>query len=192
MANKSLFSSLKALLPRATIRNEAGGPAYALGPKHALAQFAATGCFNGTYYADAESQLDTLKSLIAQVNDNVFLAKLAVYSRERAFMKDMPAALTATLAARDTVLFHQAFDRAIDNGRVLRTLFQMIRSGSVRQEESVKLTAAGIPAMAEHGLTGKAAVGVDRKRSEPEGRLPDGATNANRQRSARHVRLADR
>ena len=27
------------------------------------------------------------------------------------------------------MLFHQAFDRAIDNGRVLRTLFQMIRSG---------------------------------------------------------------
>ena len=99
MANKSLFSSLKSLLPRATVRNEAGGPAYALGPKHALAQFAATGCFNGTYYADAESQLDTLKSLIAQVNDNVFLAKLAVYSRERAFMKDMPAALTATMSA---------------------------------------------------------------------------------------------
>lgn len=129
MANKSLFSSVKALLPKTTARNDAGGPAYALGPKHALAQFAATGCFNGTFYADAESQLDTLKSLIAQVNDNVFLAKLAIYSRERAYLKDMPAALAATLAARDTVLFHQVFDRVIDNGRVLRTLFQMIRSG---------------------------------------------------------------
>ncbi len=129
MANKSLFSSVKSLLPKATARNDAGGPAYALGPKHALAQFAATGCFNGTFYADAESQLDTLKSLIAQVNDNVFLAKLAIYSRERAYLKDMPAALAATLAARDTVLFHQVFDRVIDNGRVLRTLFQMIRSG---------------------------------------------------------------
>lgn len=129
MANKSLFSSLTALLPRATARNEAGGPAYALAPKQALAQFAATGCFNGTFYADAETQLETLKSLIAQVNDNAFLAKLAVYSRERAYLKDMPAALVATLAARDTVLFHQAFDRVIDNGRVLRTLFQMIRSG---------------------------------------------------------------
>lgn len=129
MANKSLFSSMKALLPRATARNDAGGPAYALEPKHALAQFAATGCFNGTFYADAETQLDTLKSLIAQVNDNVFLAKLAIYSRERAYLKDMPAALTATLAARDTVLFQQVFDRVIDNGRVLRTLFQMIRSG---------------------------------------------------------------
>jgi 60 kDa SS-A/Ro ribonucleoprotein len=129
MANKSLFASMKALLPRATARNDAGGPAYALGPKQALAQFAATGCFNGTFYADAETQLDTLKSLIAQVNDNVFLAKLAVYSRERAYLKDMPAALAATLAARDTILFHQVFDRVIDNGRVLRTLFQMIRSG---------------------------------------------------------------
>ncbi len=129
MANKSLFSSVKALLPKATARNDAGGAAYALGPKHALSQFAATGCFNGTFYADAESQLDTLKALIAQVNDNVFLAKLAIYARERAYLKDMPAALAATLAARDTVLFHQVFDRVIDNGRVLRTLFQMIRSG---------------------------------------------------------------
>lgn len=129
MANKSLFSSLKSLLPRATSRNDAGGPAYALEPKHALAQLAATGCFNGTFYADAEKQLATLKSLVSQVNDNVFLAKLAIYSRERAYLKDMPAALAATLTARDTVLFHQVFDRVVDNGRVLRTLFQMIRSG---------------------------------------------------------------
>lgn len=129
MANKTLFSSLKSILPRATVHNDAGGPAYALEPKHALAQFAATGCFNGTFYASADTQLDTLKSLIDQVNDNVYLAKLAVYSRERAYLKDMPAALTATLAARDPVLFHQVFDRVVDNGRVLRTLFQMIRSG---------------------------------------------------------------
>ncbi|MEZ6040306.1 MAG: hypothetical protein R3C20_07355 [Planctomycetaceae bacterium] len=51
MANRTLFSSLKSILPRATVRNEAGGPAYALEPKHALPQFAATGCFNGTFYA---------------------------------------------------------------------------------------------------------------------------------------------
>ncbi len=129
MANKSVFASLKKLLPRATELNEAGGPAYALSHKQALAQLAATGCFNGTFYADAQTQLDTLKTLIAQVDDNVFLAKLAIYSRERAFLKDMPAALAAALASRDVALFHQVFDRVIDNGRVLRTLFQMIRSG---------------------------------------------------------------
>ncbi len=129
MANKSLFAGLKSLFPRATARNEAGGLAYALPPKHALAQIAATGCFNGTFYAEAEDQLETLRALIAQVNDNLFLAKLAIYSRQRAFMKDMPAALVLSLATRDTVLMQKVFDCVIDNGRVLRTLFQMIRSG---------------------------------------------------------------
>ena len=129
MPNKTLFSSIKSRLPRANSRNEAGGRAYRLSSKHALAQLAATGCFNGTYYARAGDQLDTLRSLIDQVDDNVFLAKLAVYSRERAFMKDMPAALLAVLSTRDTELMHRVFDRVVDNGRVLRTLFQMVRSG---------------------------------------------------------------
>ncbi|MFO0869165.1 MAG: TROVE domain-containing protein [Pirellulales bacterium] len=129
MANKTLFSSLKSLLPRATARNEAGGAAYALAPKHALAQLAATGCFGNTYYATAETQLDELRKLIDQVDDNVYLAKLAVYARERAYMKDMPAALLVSLSKRDTQLMHRVFERVVDNGRVLRTVFQLIRSG---------------------------------------------------------------
>jgi 60 kDa SS-A/Ro ribonucleoprotein len=129
MANRTLFSSLKSRLPRTDTRNEAGGRAYRLPPKHALAQLAATGCFNGTYYAAAESQLDELRGLIDQVDDNVFLAKLAVYGRQQAFMKDMPAALLCALSTRDRELTHRVFDRVVDNGRVLRTLFQMIRSG---------------------------------------------------------------
>ena len=90
MANKSLFSSLKSLLPRTDSYNEAGGRAYKFTPRHALAQMAATGCFNGVYYASAQSQLDEMRKLIDQVDDNVFLAKLAVYARERDYMKDMP------------------------------------------------------------------------------------------------------
>lgn len=129
MANKTLFSSLTSWLPRADTQNESGGQAYTLSPKHALAQFAATGCLNGTYYASAEAQLDTLKGLIDQVDDPVFLAKLALYSRERAFMKDMPEALLVALSKRDTVLMQRVFDRVVDNGRVLRTVLQMIRSG---------------------------------------------------------------
>lgn len=129
MASKTLFSSNQSVFPRTNAINDAGGRAYRFEPKHALAQLAATGCFNGTYYASGEEQLDALRTLVAQVQDNAFLAKLAVYARERAFMKDMPAALLAALASRETVLFHQAFDRVVDNGRVLRTLFQMIRSG---------------------------------------------------------------
>ena len=93
MANKSLFASLKSLLPRVDARNEEGARAYQLPPKQALAQLAATGCFNGTFYAQSEDQLATLLALVNQVDDNLYLAKLAIYSRERAFMKDMPAAL---------------------------------------------------------------------------------------------------
>jgi 60 kDa SS-A/Ro ribonucleoprotein len=47
MADKTLFSSIKSRLPRANARNEAGGPAYRLPAKHALAQVAATGCAEG-------------------------------------------------------------------------------------------------------------------------------------------------
>lgn len=116
MANKSLFSSLKSKLPRANARNEAGGAAYARAPKHALAQLAATGCFGNTYYATAETQLDELRKLIDQVDDNVYLAKLAVYARERVYMKDMPAALLVSLSKRDTQLMHRVFERVVDNG----------------------------------------------------------------------------
>ena len=129
MANKTLFSSIKSRFVRTNTVNEAGGRAYKFTPKHALAQMAATGCFNGTYYTRAEHQLDEMRTLIDQVDDNVFLAKLAVYARERAYIKDMPAALLVVLSKRDTELLHRTFDRVVDNGRVLRTMFQMIRSG---------------------------------------------------------------
>jgi 60 kDa SS-A/Ro ribonucleoprotein len=129
MANKTLFSSVKSWLPRANATNEAGGRAYQLAPKHALAQLAATGCFNGAYYASADTQLEELKRLIELVDDNVYLAKLSVYARDRAYMKDMPAAIVVALSKRDTVLLHRVFDRVVDNGRVLRTVFQMTRSG---------------------------------------------------------------
>ena len=148
MANTSLFSSIKSKLPRAAATNEAGGAAYALAPKHALAQIAATGCFNGTFYARGESQLVELKKLIDQVDDNTFLAKLAVYARERAYMKDMPAALLVVLSKRDPALLHRVFARVVDNGRVLRTVFQMVRSGQFGRIT----TMAGDPRIMQFGI----------------------------------------
>ena len=72
------------MFPRAKSYNEAGGRSY---------KFTATGCFNGVFYAQAKDQLDQLRRLIDQVDDNEYLAKLAVYARQRAYMKDMPAGL---------------------------------------------------------------------------------------------------
>ena len=134
MANKSLFASLTSRLPKANAVNEAGGRAYKLVPKHALAQVAATGTFGNAFYSTAETQLDEVLKLIDEVDDNQYLAKLALYARENAFMKDMPAALLVALSVRDTELMHRVFDRVVDNGRVLRTVFQMIRSGQFKNK----------------------------------------------------------
>lgn len=134
VANKSLFASANSRFPRANAVNEAGGLAYKLEPKHALAQLAATGTFGNVYYSKADTQLGEVLSLIDQVDDNVYLAKLALYAREKAYMKDMPAALLVALSVRDTELMHQVFDRVVDNGRVLRTVFQMIRSGQFKNK----------------------------------------------------------
>ncbi len=134
MANKSLFASMLGRLPQANAVNEAGGRAYKLEPKHALAQVAATGTFGNTFYSTAEMQLDEVLKLIDEVDDNQYLAKLTLYAREKAFMKDMPAALLVALSVRDTELMHRVFDRVVDNGRVLRTVFQMIRSGQFKNK----------------------------------------------------------
>src|SRR5581483_3713051 len=109
---------------------EAGGRAYAFTPKHALAQYAATGCFNATFYASAEEQLAKVLELCQQV-DAEFIARTAVFCRERGFMKDIPALLVAILSVKDRDLFRAVFPRVIDNGKMLRNFVQIMRSGTV-------------------------------------------------------------
>jgi 60 kDa SS-A/Ro ribonucleoprotein len=100
MANKTLFQTLAGMLPQADTVNEAGGKAFDFTPKHALAQYAVTGCLNGTFYATAETQLQRVLELASAVGPE-FAAKVAVYSREQGHMKDMPALLCAALSVLD-------------------------------------------------------------------------------------------
>lgn len=136
MANKNLFQSIAGPLfggrglPKTDTVNEAGGNAYAFGPEHALAQLAATGCLNATFYATAETQLARVIELATKV-DPKFLAKVAIHAREQGLMKDMPAVLVAVLSVRDPALFALTFDRVIDNAKMLRTFVQVMRSGQV-------------------------------------------------------------
>ena len=131
MANKTLFASLRdALIPQTDAVNSESAPAYALQPKHALAQYAATGCFGRTFYAAADEQLTRVLELCDAV-DPEFVARVAIYSRTQSFMKDMPALLCAWLSARDTRLHEAVFSRVIDNARMLRTYVQILRSGVV-------------------------------------------------------------
>jgi 60 kDa SS-A/Ro ribonucleoprotein len=131
MANKSLFSSFVGRkVPAANTRNEAGGPAYQFSNKHALAQYAVTGCLNSTFYASAETQLEKVLKFAGDV-DAEFVAKTAIYCRTRGFMKDMPALLCASLAVREGALLARVFDRVIDDGKMLRNFVQIVRSGII-------------------------------------------------------------
>jgi 60 kDa SS-A/Ro ribonucleoprotein len=131
MASTHTFRSFVGkLLPKSNARNDAGAPAYALSAKHALAQYAVTGCFNSTFYASADAQLAKVIDLAYAVEPE-FVAKTAVYSRERGYMKDMPALLLAVLSVAEPKLCAATFSRVIDDAKMLRNFVQMIRSGVV-------------------------------------------------------------
>jgi len=128
MVLKRLFASGKA--SPANTNNEAGGRAYTFSPEHALAQYAVTGTMHNTFYATDDEQLDAVLALVAKVPPE-FVAKTAVYTRERGFMKDIPALLVAYLAKSHVGLMKAVFPRVIDIGKMLRNFVQIVRSGVI-------------------------------------------------------------
>ena len=130
MANKNLFKTLVGkFVPTTDALNEERAPAYKLTPKHQLAQYAATGCLNSTFYASAGEQLAKVLELCEQVEPE-FVARTALYARRRGHMKDVPALLCAVLARRDVSLLAAVFPRVIDNAKMLRNFVQIVRSGA--------------------------------------------------------------
>lgn len=130
MANKNLFRSMTAGGPQVDTVNEAGGVAYSLSDKAALAQLVCTGTFNNTFYSDAETQLKKVIELSEKVSTK-FLSQLAVYARRDAYMKDSPAVLCAVLAKRDISTLKSIFPTVIDNAKMIRNFCQVLRSGAV-------------------------------------------------------------
>jgi 60 kDa SS-A/Ro ribonucleoprotein len=131
MANKALFATFRGMqMPAADAVNHEGAPAYAFSAKHALAQYAATGCFGRTFYANAGEQLARVLQLCQAVEPE-FVARTAIYARRHSYMKDMPALLCAWLSLRDPRLHEAVFAQVVDNAKMLRTYVQIVRSGVV-------------------------------------------------------------
>jgi 60 kDa SS-A/Ro ribonucleoprotein len=141
MANKKIFKSPARSSTRnlkdgwgvepTTVVNNAGGGAYDLRAPHRLAQIAATGTMYPTFYVNGETQAKDILDAASKC-DPLFVAQTAVYAREKGYMKDMPALLVAHLSTRDCgPVFSLAFRRVIDNGKMLRTFVQIMRSGVV-------------------------------------------------------------
>ncbi|WP_236197439.1 RNA-binding protein [Pseudomonas glycinae] len=129
MANFNLFNTQSKNLPACDTLNASGAAAYAYTPKHQLAQLAVTGCLNSTFYASAQSQLDQVLKLVAEL-DIRFVANAALYARQKGHMKDMPALLLAALAAQRSALVPEVFGQVVDSGKMLRNFVQILRSGA--------------------------------------------------------------
>lgn len=79
-----------------TSSNFAGGTSYMLSPTYALYSAAVTSLLHDTYYETGSERLARLQDLIAQ-NDPMFVAKLAVYAREKMYLRTMPIVLVVEL-----------------------------------------------------------------------------------------------
>ncbi len=76
-------------------------------------------------------------------------------------MKDMPARFAGRAIGSDTELMHRVFDVWSITDAVLRTVFQLIRSGQFKNKSGkasrgiVKLRAAGFQRLAQYRSVGK-------------------------------------
>ena len=92
------MSDLEFEVPASNTTNLAGGKAYEMSQKQVLAQLACTNCFNGTFYAASSENLKLAKNTALKLrSDPLFIAKTAIYARNKGYMKDMPAFLTFCL-----------------------------------------------------------------------------------------------
>ena len=137
MANKNLFrgNNRGVTAPAYTAVNEAGGRAYSRSSEEALAQYVVTGTLNGTFYANADTQLDNILELAGKCSTR-FLGEAAVYARRIAKMKDTPALLAAILTTRGEEGLHllenlSVFNAVVNNQKQLRNFVQILRSGKV-------------------------------------------------------------
>lgn len=129
MANAKLFSTKGKSVKKADTVNKAGGRAYNLTDAEALCQYVVTSTFNDVYYATGKEQLDEVKRICDNVDPRI-LAKAAVYGRQNAKMKDVPAYLLAVLAAKGELdLLKKVWDRVINNPKMLLNFTQIVRSG---------------------------------------------------------------
>lgn len=147
--NKAIFATEPTYKkkPQADTVNEAGGRAYQASDEEALSQYALTGTIGNTFYASAQEQLDKLLELAGRCSVE-YVAKTAIYAREKGLMKDTPVILLAHLFSRPqseffngwvarnqaawptrAQLLSATFRKVVTDTKALRNFAQVIRSG---------------------------------------------------------------
>lgn len=88
------FNKLKTIKQ---VVNHAGAAAYTLTPEMELYSAVVTASLQDQFYEKSTEKLERLRTLIAK-NDPGFVARLAVYTRERMYLRSVPTVLTVELA----------------------------------------------------------------------------------------------
>jgi 60 kDa SS-A/Ro ribonucleoprotein len=81
--------------------NHAGGESFTLTPQMELYTAVATAGLSDQYYEKANDKLERLRSLLA-ATDPVFAAKLAVYAREKMYLRSIPLVMAVELAKQQS------------------------------------------------------------------------------------------
>lgn len=79
--------------------NLAGGQAYAASDELALVSLLLTSFVNDQFYRNAQNSLDELRNLASKVKDKEFVAKAAIYARDRFGMRSITHALAGELTS---------------------------------------------------------------------------------------------
>jgi hypothetical protein len=80
--------------------NLAGGQAYSQSDELALVSLLLTSFVNDQFYRNAQSSLDDLRKLSAKVKDKEFVAKAAIFARDRFGMRSITHALAGELTSQ--------------------------------------------------------------------------------------------
>ena len=96
------MSKFNATLPKqkTLTENLAGGQAYSQSTEMALVSLLLTSFVNDQFYREAKDTLQDLKKLSEKVKDKEFVAKSAIYARDKFGMRSVTHALAAELTSQ--------------------------------------------------------------------------------------------
>ncbi len=96
------MSKFNATMPKAKTLTEnlAGGQAYSQSNELALVSLLLTSFVNDQFYRNAQTTLDELRGLVTKVKDKEFVAKAAIFARDRFGMRSITHALAGELTSQ--------------------------------------------------------------------------------------------
>jgi 60 kDa SS-A/Ro ribonucleoprotein len=97
------------------VTNYEGAEAYTLSPQLELYTAVASGLLSDNNYEKGEKRLERLAELV-QKNDTAFVAKMAVYAREKMYLRSVPVVLAVELAKKQSA-----------NGVVSKTVSRIVQ-----------------------------------------------------------------